>query len=438
MNILVASMNYKSTPVEIREKFSFQDDIHSAVKKLSGMDSVLECVILSTCNRTEIYLVVEEVHTGFYDTKLFLSQWFNISIDSFSSYLIIKENEQAIEHLFRVACGLDSMVLGETQILGQVREAFIIAQKEIATGSIFNRLFQQAITLAKRAHTETAISENAVSVSYAAIELGKKVFGAFKNKAVLLLGAGKMSELTAKNLVSNGSNQITVLNRTYEKALVLAEKFDGVAKGMSDLNQAIYETDILISSVRSREYVVTKGMLEKIMVKRKGHPLFIIDIAVPRNVDPAVRGLADVFLYDIDDLQHLVVANIEERKREGEKVEELIEGEMLQFIQWLNSLEVVPLISALHHKGISIQEETMNSLERKLTDLTDREKKVINKHMSSIVNQLLREPILAMKELAEDDRSEEMLRFIAKAFAIEDQLENQEKDMVKINQRFEK
>ncbi|WP_096189584.1 glutamyl-tRNA reductase [Evansella halocellulosilytica] len=426
MHILVVSLNYKTTPVEIREKFTFQEDLDRALTKLRQSKSILECVIVSTCNRTEVYVVADQLHTGRYYTKAFMSDWFEIPKEEFTPYLQIREDEHAIEHLFRVSCGLDSMVLGETQILGQVREAFSCAQQVSTTGTIFNHLFKQAVTLAKRAHSETAIGENAVSVSYAAVELGKKIFGNFKDKKVLIMGAGKMSELTAKHLTSSGVNDITVMNRTVEKAEELAAKFHGKAESMAAVEDTLLESDILISSTGSKNYVVTKNTIEKLIKKRNGRPLFLVDIAVPRDLDPALDDLENVYLYDIDDLQGIVAANLEERKVEAEKIELMIEEELVDFSQWLDTLGVVPVITALRGKALSVQAQTMESLERKLDHLSEREKKVIRKHMKSIVNQLLRDPISAVKELPDEENSEELLSFITKVFALEDELKEQE------------
>ncbi|MDQ0256484.1 glutamyl-tRNA reductase [Evansella vedderi] len=426
MHILVVSLNYKTTPVEIREKFSFQEDLDSALLKLRQSKSILECVIVSTCNRTEIYVVADQLHTGRYYTKLFLSEWFKIPINDFSRYLDIREDEHVIEHLFRVACGLDSMILGETQILGQVRDSLLKAQEQGTTGTIFNYLFKQAVTLGKRAHSETSIGENAVSVSYAAVELGKKIFGDYIDKKVLILGAGKMSELTAKHLFSNGVNDITVMNRTKERAEELAGKFHGKAKAMDEMEHSLLTADILISSTGSRDYVVTKDAVEKLAKQRKGRPLFLVDIAVPRDLDPALAEIENVYLYDIDDLQGIVAANIEERKREAQKIELMIEEELIEFSHWLDTLGVVPVISALRNKAMSVQAETMKSLERKLSNLSEREKKVIRKHMKSIVNQLLKDPISAVKELPEGENSAELLSFVTKVFALEEQLQEQE------------
>lgn len=423
MHIIVVGLNYKTAPVEIRERFTFEEsEFAQALKKLRSMKSILECVILSTCNRTEIYVVCDQLHTGRHFTKTFLSEWFALPKEDFTPYLNIQENEHAIEHLFRVTCGLDSMILGETQILGQVRDSFLFAQEEKATGTIFNHLFKQAITLAKRAHSETEINDNPVSVSYAAVELGKQIFGDFKDKHILILGAGKMSELTAKHLHANGAEKITVINRTKEKAIELAERFLGQARPMEELANTIAEADVLISSTGSRDYVVTFELVQDVLKKRKGRPIFMVDIAVPRDLDPRLAEFDDVFLYDIDDLEGIVQANLEERKKEAEKIELFIEEEIVEFQQWLNTLGVVPLITALRTKALSIQAETMESIERKLPDLTERERKVLRKHTKSIVNQLLRDPITRIKELAIEDDAEKSLDLFTKIFALEEEL----------------
>ncbi|MBM7096561.1 glutamyl-tRNA reductase [Bacillus sp. H-16] len=431
MHILVVSLNYKTTPVEIREKFTFQNDLEGALAKLRSSKSMLECVIVSTCNRTEIYAVVDQLHTGRYYTKAFLAEWFNMPKEDFTPFLQIREDESAVEHLYRVTCGLDSMIVGETQILGQIRNSFTAAQAEGTTGTVFNHLFKEAVTLAKRAHSETSIGENAVSVSYAAVELGKKIFGGFDQKEVLVLGAGKMSELTAKHLHASGVSDITVMNRTQEKATELAVKFKGVSRSMAELDDALSTADILITSTGSTDYVLSKEMMTAMAKKRNGRPLFLVDIAVPRDIDPRVGELENVYLYDIDDLQGIVAANLEVRQKEAEKIELMIEEGLIAFSYWLDQLGVVPIISALRTKALAVQADTMESLERKLTDLTEREKKVIRKHMKSIINQILRDPITVVKELPEEESAEESLALVTKLFGLEEELE--ENSMPKSN-----
>ncbi|MDZ4420889.1 glutamyl-tRNA reductase [Bacillus cereus] len=420
MHILVVSVNYRTAPVEFREKLTFQAaELERAMTTLQNQKSVLENVIVSTCNRTEIYAVVDQLHTGRYYIKKFLADWFQLEIEEIAPYLTIFEQDGAIDHLFRVTCGLDSMVVGETQILGQIKDSFLEAQQVKATGTIFNELFKQVITLAKRAHSETTIGESAMSVSYAAVELGKKIFGELTDCHVLILGAGKMGELALQNLYGSGARKVTVMNRTLSKAEVMAEKYMGHAKSLSELQCALLEADILISSTGASEYVITKEMMTKVEKMRSGRPLFMVDIAVPRDIDPAIDELEGSFLYDIDDLQGVVEANRAERLKEAEKIQFMIEEEIVLFKTWLSTLGVVPLISALRDKALAIQSETMVSLERKIPNLSDREKKVISKHTKSIINQLLKDPILVAKEIAAEEGASEKLALFAKIFDLE-------------------
>jgi glutamyl-tRNA reductase len=421
MHLLVIGLNYKTAPVEIRERLTFNEsDLEDAIKKLNAKKSILENIILSTCNRTEIYAVVDQLHTGRYYIKEFLSEWFGIEQAEFSPYLFVYEEDGAVEHLFNVTCGLHSMVLGETQILGQVRTSFLLAQENMTTGTVFNHLFKQAITLAKRGHSETEIGANAVSVSYAAVELAKKIFGSLAGKHVLIFGAGKMGELAAQNLHGNGVRKVTVINRTYEKAVDLADRFGGEAKTMEELQKALVEADILISSTGAKDFVISKEMMTKVEKKRKGKPLFMVDIAVPRDLDPRIAELDNVFLYDIDDLEGIVEANLQERKRAAQKISLMIEKEIVEFKQWLGMLGVVPVISALREKALAIQSETMVSLERKLSHLSEHDIKVLNKHTKSIINQILKDPILQAKELAARPDAEQALDLFMKIFNIED------------------
>lgn len=295
--------------------------------------------------------------------------------DEFSPYLFIYEQDAAVEHLFKVICGLNSMVLGETQILGQVRNSFLTGQQAGSTGTIFNHLFKEAITIAKKGHSETEIGSNAVSVSYAAVELAKKIFGNLKDKHVLIIGAGKMGELAIENLHGSGATNITVINRTFEKAKNLADRFQGNAKTLQEMQCALVDADILISSTGSKDYVITKEMMDSVNKMRKNRPLFMVDIAVPRDLDPQISETENIFLYDIDDLEGIVEANLAERKKATDKIMMMIEEAIVHFNEWVNMLGVVPVITALREKALAIQAETMKSIERKMPNLTEREKK---------------------------------------------------------------
>lgn len=426
MHILQVGFNYKTTPVEIREKVAFSEQmIEEAMLVLNEQKSILENVIISTCNRTEIYAVVDQLHTGKYYIKRFLADWFNLEIEDFSPYLEILENDDAIEHLFRVSVGLNSMVLGETQILGQVRDAFLIAQKIKTTGTIFNELFKQAITFAKRSHKETAIGEHAVSVSYAAVQLAKKIFGQIEDKHVVIYGAGEMGELAVKNLHGSGVSNITVVNRTLERAEDLARKFNAKAVAADELAKVMTHVDILISSTASKEVVLTKDDLIPIQKLRKGKPLFLVDIAVPRDLDPKISELDSVFLYDIDDLQHIVDENLAEREEAALTIEQGLAKEINDFKEWVTTLGVVPVIAALREKALSIQSETLKSINRKIPDLTEREQRVLSKHTKSIVNQMLKDPIIQAKEMAGRENSDELLALFIDIFGIDEEVKTE-------------
>lgn len=426
MHTLVVGVNYRTAPVEIREKLSFVEaELPNAMQALQEQKSILENVIVSTCNRTEIYATVDQLHTGRYYVKQFLANWFDIPMENLSKYLFIHEDDEANNHLFRVTAGVDSMVLGETQILGQVKKSFLNGQENGTTGTIFNQLFKQAVTFAKRAHAETSIGENAVSVSYAAVELGKKIFGSLHHKHVVILGAGKMGELAIQNLYGSGAEKVTVINRTYEKAKELAAKFAGNAKPMDELQCALLEADILISSTGATEYVIDLELMQFVDRLRKGKPLFMVDIAVPRDLDPRIGDLPNVFLYDIDDLQGIVEANLAERERAAAQINKMIETEIDQFNEWVATLGVVPIIAALRQKANRIQVETMSSIENKMPNLSDRERKILNKHTKSIINQLLKEPILQAKELSTSENPGEQLRLFQQIFGIEEEVKEE-------------
>jgi len=425
MHIIVVGLNYRTAPVEIRERFALaESDLPAAIGQLKQTKSILECVIVATCNRTEIYAVVDHNHQCGHYIRSFLANRFGLPREQFAQYLYMHEEDDAIRHLMRVASGLDSMVLGETQILGQVRSAFFTAQRLEATGTLFNNLFNRAISTAKRAHTETSIGEAAVSVSYAAVELGKRIFGQFAGKTVMILGAGKMSELTAKHLHASGADRVLVVNRTYERALELADRFKGEPLTLEEASRRLHEADIVISSTGANEYVLRREQVEAGMKRRKSRPLFMIDIAVPRDLDPGIAAVENVFLYDIDDLEGIVESNLMVRRQEAVKIDAIVEDELEQFRAWYKTLGVVPLIRALQDKAAGIHADTMESLTNKLPGLSERELKVIRKLTKSIVNQMMHDPILRIKEMAGEKRADEAMDMFVKLFALEETLAN--------------
>lgn len=420
MHLIAVSINHRTADVALREKVAFKDDaIRSANVDLFETKSILENVILSTCNRTEVYAVADQIHTGRYYIQRFLARSFGFDVEDIKEMTEVKVGDDAVNHLLHVTSGLDSVVLGETQILGQIRDAFLLAQEEDTTGTIFNHLFKQAITFAKKAHNETDIADNAVSVSYAAVELSKKVFGKIDNKQALIIGAGDMSELSLLNLIGSGITDITVVNRTLSKAQKLAMKHHVKFESMESLPKLLANVDIVISSTSSDEYIVTNDMMRSVATERKSDSLVLIDIAVPRDIEPDINTVQDVFNYDVDDLKGLVDANLRERQIAADDIMQRIPGEIVAHNEWVSMLGVVPVIRALREKAMNIQVDTMNSIDRKLPALSERERKIISKHTKSIINQMLKDPIKQAKELSNDRNSNEKLELFQNIFDIE-------------------
>ncbi|OCX41170.1 glutamyl-tRNA reductase [Staphylococcus haemolyticus] len=420
MHFIAISINHRTADVALREQVAFRDDaLRLAHEDLFETKSILENVILSTCNRTEVYAIVDQIHTGRYYIQRFLARSFGFDVDDIKNMSEVKVGDEAVEHLLRVTSGLDSIVLGETQILGQMRDAFFLAQDIQTTGTIFNHLFKQAITFAKKAHNETDIADNAVSVSYAAVELAKKVFGKLKGKQTIIIGAGEMSELSLLNLLGSGIDDITVVNRTETNAYKLATKHGVNYNTLESLPTLLTNVDIVISSTSSPDFIVTKSMIESVNLKRKASSLLLIDIAVPRDIEPNVNISENIFSYDVDDLKGLVDANLRERQMAADFIASQIPDEVQAHNDWVNMLGVVPVIRALREKAMTIQSETMDSIDRKLPDLSDRERTIISKHTKSIINQMLKDPIKQAKELSNDKRSNEKLELFQNIFDID-------------------
>ena len=407
MHFIAISINHRTADVALREQVAFRDDaLRIAHEDLYETKSILENVILSTCNRTEVYAVVDQIHTGRYYIQRFLARAFGFEVDDIKAMSEVK-------HLLRVTSGLDSIVLGETQILGQIRDAFFLAQSTGTTGTIFNHLFKQAITFAKRAHNETDIADNAVSVSYAAVELAKKVFGKLKSKQAIII------ELSLLNLLGSGITDITVVNRTIENAMKLAAKHQVKYDELSSLPNLLESADIVISSTSAQSYIITNEMIERIAENRKQDSLVLIDIAVPRDIEPGISAITNIFNYDVDDLKGLVDANLRERQLAAATISEQIPAEIHAHNEWISMLGVVPVIRALREKAMAIQAETMDSIDRKLPGLSERERKIISKHTKSIINQMLKDPIKQAKELSSDKKSNEKLELFQNIFDIE-------------------
>ncbi|MBI5026046.1 MAG: glutamyl-tRNA reductase [Nitrospirae bacterium] len=417
MNILVIGLNHKTADVEVREKLAFEGPkLAEATSALKSFPEVQESLIISTCNRVEICANVRELESGVERVKTFLSNFHDIPRDALDKGLYVYSGREALCHIFKVASSLDSMVVGEPQILGQFKEAFDFALKNRSTGVLLNRLMKKAISVAKRVRTETRIAENAVSISFAAVELAKKIFEDLSEKTFMLLGAGEMAELAARHLINSGVKNVLVANRTYERAVGLAKEFGGSPVHFDEFPAMMAHTDILICSTGARHYVLAKEQMHKVMKDRKNRPIFIIDISVPRNIDPGINDLDNVYLYDIDDLQGVVTANILERNKEAEKAESIVESEVETFLKWQASLDALPAVVALREMAEAIKNEELERLINKLPELGEKERKAIEYMASSIVNKLIHPPTAALKEDSED--RETLIAIIRKLYGI--------------------
>jgi glutamyl-tRNA reductase len=403
MQLTLVGLSHKTAPVEIREKLTFPANRQGdALGRLTCTNDVAEAVILSTCNRTEIYAVTSGHCDGPAAVIDFLCDYHDLDRAGLVPSLYTLQGESVVRHLFRVVSSLDSMVVGEAQILGQVKDAYDHAFENGAAGRVVNRLFRLSFEVGKRVRSETAIGEAAVSISYAAVELARKVFESLSGRTILVLGAGKMSELTAKHLVSQGVRSVLVANRTYERAVELAERFEGEAIRYDDLFERMRDADIVISSTAATHAVVHKEQIVDVMRGRPKRPLFLIDIAVPRDIDPAVNGVPNVFLYDIDDLSGVVESNLAERQREAAKAEIIIEEELATFERWLDGMEVVPTVAGIRAKAETVRAEEMEKALRKLDGLSERELATVDALTQAIVNKLLHGPTARLKAAAEE------------------------------------
>ncbi len=416
MHIAVLGLSYKTAKVEDRGRAAWTaDQLPGALAGLRAVPGVLEGAILSTCNRTEIYAVLERINSR--DALLeFWSRQKGVAAKDLGGLCYFREGEEAAAHLMRVASGLDSMILGETQILGQVKESYLLAQDHASIGKVLHELFNKALACGKRVHTETAISQNAVSVSYAAVELARKIFGDLKGRRALLVGAGKMGGLTARHLAENGIDEILVSNRTYSRAEEMAREFGGRAVPFDRLPEWLSQADVVISSTGAPGVVITREMVQQAMRARRFRPLFLVDIAVPPDIEAAAGGLDNVFLYNIDDLEAVVLANLEERAREAQKAERIIAEEVGSFQFWLRSLDVVPLIKSLREKAEEIRQAELQRAFNRLPRLDVREREIIAGMTAVIVNKILNDPTVRVKEFAGGEDAEVYLRAFSLLF----------------------
>lgn len=419
MELMIVGVNYRTAPVEIREQLAFvEEDVTRAMQALNEHVSIFENVIISTCNRTEIYVTAESYDSGVLAIQEFLSTWFSLPLEVFQSYLFIKSSDQMVNHLLTVTSGIDSMVLGETQILGQIRQVFLSAQSIGTTHKMFNRLFKEAVTFAKKVHRTTNIASNAVSIAYAAVQLANQTLHQLHDKHIVILGAGEMGELTLKNLRAVGVRQITLINRTYSTAEKIASQYNVAVKPLETLGSTLVEADVLISSTASPDLVIEHAMMQEVMALRKQRPIHLIDIALPRDIDEKIGYIPNVHLADIDHLQLIVDENLAEREKIAVEIREMIEMEVRDFSIWRSQTPAFSTIEAIQRKGESIQQKTLQSMYNKMPTLTAREKAILDEHTQSIVNQLLKESIYTAKDVVVAPNGEASLQLIQEVFGV--------------------
>jgi glutamyl-tRNA reductase len=400
MNIAVVGLSHKTAPVEIREKLSVPDDAKErAIAQLKGYPHLEEVAILSTCNRLEIYVIAKETENGVRELTQFLAEWSKISLAELRSHLFVLLHQDAVMHLMRVSSGLDSLVLGEGQILSQVKHTHKMAQQYDGAGPILNRLFKQAISAGKRVRTETSIGTGAVSISSAAVELAQMKVDDLSDCRVAILGAGKMSRLLVQHLISKGANQITILNRSLQRSQDLASLFKETPLtlcNLSEMESVLGRSDLVFTSTSAMEPILDRALLEPIVCDRG--VMMIVDIAVPRNVHANVNELAEIRAFNVDDLKAVVAQNQESRRQMAMEAEALLEEELEAFDVWWRSLETVPTISSLRAKIETIREQELEkALSRLGTEFADKHQEVIEALTRGIVNKILHDPMVQLR-----------------------------------------
>ncbi|MBW1709610.1 MAG: glutamyl-tRNA reductase [Deltaproteobacteria bacterium] len=418
MNIVLIGLNHQTAPVELREKIALDScepvDLYQDLKRLKCVE---EGICFSTCNRVEVLVTTfETVDQAIDEVKHFLAAQNGLQPRDFEDHLYVYEAQEAVSHLFHVVSSLDSMVVGEPQILGQIKASYRDAVKNSSSGVVLNKLLHKAFSVAKRVRTETGIANHAVSVSYAAVELARKIFGKLSGTKILLIGAGEMAELAAEHLLHQKASEIIVANRTLERALVLAKRFKGQAVVLEEIPSLLVKTDIVVSSTGSPETVVSSEMVRSVLKARKHRPLFFVDIAVPRDIDPNVNNLGNVYLYDIDDLKGVVQENLSSRADEAVRAKRIVEEETIKLMNWLETLDVAPTIIALKEKTEEIRNAELKRTINRLGELSEDQIKAMEVMTQSLVQKILHDPIMFIKNFGHHDNKDDYLELTHKLF----------------------
>lgn len=405
MYLLYVGVTHRVAPLSILERVHFSDEEKKeALLKLKAEKSILEDVILSTCNRTELYLVVDQLHTGRYYSKHFLADWFQIDIEELEPYLTFKEGNEALEHLFRVSIGLDSKIVGETQVLGQLKQAFLSAQETGTTGIVLNQAFRQAVTFAKRMHDVYRINARPMSIGLTSLQMLDKEDLDYENTKIVVIGLGEIGQLVTKYVLQRPFQSIRLVNRTLSKANPYLTEERIQAYSWDQLEEAVKDADIIFTAIKSEGYILYPHMVKAGAI--------VFDLCLPRTCHPN----SAITIYNIENITSELQDFFEERNEIAKNIEAEISSELVSFEEWKQQLGIIPLIQEIREKAIQAQESAMESLLRKLPDLTEREKKQISKHMKSIINQILKEPLLQLKEMSVGENSEYDIALIAKIF----------------------
>jgi len=411
--ITLIGASHKTAPVELREKLSFsQEETLGALEFMKAHPGIREGLVFSTCNRTELLYIPEE-GDQVEEMIRFVSAHKGLPVEDFRSALYIYQGDEAIRHIFTVAASLDSMMVGEPQILGQVKTAYKTAVTEGASGVLLNRLMHKSFSVAKRVRKETGIGDNAVSISYAATELASKIFSDLSAKSVMLLGAGEMAELAVEHLLSHNVKEILVANRTFKHAVTLAEKFNGTAVHFEEREEALERVDIIISSTGATDYVMTWDQVKRAMKRRHHNTLFFIDIAVPRDIDPKINKVSNAYVYDIDDLKNIVETNIQQREQETVKARRFVEEALLAFRKWMDSLAVVPTIKAINDKMTTIVDMELAKTLPGLSHLPEEDVEAIRRMTRAIASRAMHDPILFLRNTG-DHRDDSLYLNVAR------------------------
>lgn len=398
--ILALGVNHRRAPVEIRERLALPEDaMEDALRRLIGIPRIEEGAIISTCNRVEVLATSTDGDAAIEDLVDFLASTERVNRAELTSHLSVFRGREAVRHVFRLASSLDSMVVGEPQILGQLKDAYTNAALAGTARTILHRCFHKSFNVAKRVRTETGVASRAVSVSSAAVELTGKIFDHLEDKTAMLIGAGNMGELAARHLLARGIHSIIVTNRTYERAAELATEFRGTSVPFSEIETYLPMADVIIGSTAAEGYVLTPLMIQAALQRRKYRSMFLVDMSVPRNFDPAINEIENVYLYDVDDLSAVAEINRDERGREAGKAEAIVDEEVDSFCRWLSGLDAVPTIVALRNKAEAVrQAELAKTLSSSLRNLSDTEKEALEAMTNAIVNKLLHAPITQLKQ----------------------------------------